>query len=63
MAGELSRFWDKWVIDGFVNVLGFGTKVLSYPVRVIQTGLVQTYAWLITLGVLIFMAYYLLHFR
>jgi NADH-quinone oxidoreductase subunit L len=63
MAGELSRFWDKWVIDGFVNVLGFGTKVLSYPVRVIQTGVVQTYAWLITLGVLVFMAYYLLHFR
>jgi len=63
MFGELSRFWDKWVIDGAVNVLGFGTKVLSYPVRVIQTGLVQTYAWLITLGVLIFMAYYLWHFR
>jgi NADH-quinone oxidoreductase subunit L len=63
MFGELSRFWDKWVIDGLVNVLGFGTKLVSYPVRVIQTGLVQTYAWLITLGVLVFMAYYLLHFR
>ena len=46
-----------------MNVVGFGTKLLSYPVRVIQTGLVQTYAWLITLGVLVFMAYYLLHFR
>jgi hypothetical protein len=46
-----------------VNVVGFGTKLLSYPARVIQTGLVQTYAWLITLGVLVLMAYYLLHFR
>jgi NADH-quinone oxidoreductase subunit L len=63
MSGEVSKLWDKWVIDGLVNVIGFGTKVLSYPVRVVQTGLVQTYAWLITLGVLVFMAYYLLHFR
>ena len=59
----MSKLWDTWVIDGLVNVVGFGTKLLSYPVRVIQTGLVQTYAWLITLGVLVFMAYYLLHFR
>src|SRR5439155_326948 len=47
MSGEVSKLWDKWVIDGLVNVVGFGTKVLSYPVRVVQTGLVQTYAWLI----------------
>jgi len=62
MSAELSRLWDLWVIDGLVNVGAFLVKLLSYPVRVIQTGLVQTYAWLITLGVLIFMAYYLIHF-
>ncbi|HEV2177246.1 MAG TPA: NADH-quinone oxidoreductase subunit L, partial [Terriglobia bacterium] len=62
MSGELSRFWDKWVIDGAVNVLGFGTKLMSYPVRVVQTGLFQTYAFFIVLGVLVFMAYYLVHF-
>jgi len=59
---EISRLWDIWVIDGVVNVVAFATKLLSYPVRVIQTGLVQTYAWLIVLGVLVFMAYYLVHF-
>jgi NADH-quinone oxidoreductase subunit L len=62
MSGELSRLWDTWVIDGLVNVGAFLVKIMSYPARVIQTGLVQNYAWMITLGVLIFMVYYLVHF-
>ncbi len=62
MLAELSRLWDIWVIDGLVNVLGFGTKLLSYPVRVVQSGVVQTYALFIVLGVLVFMTYYLIHF-
>jgi len=62
MSGEASRYWDTWVIDGLVNVTAFVVKVLSYPVRVIQTGLVQNYAWMITLGVLIFMVYYFVHY-
>jgi NADH-quinone oxidoreductase subunit L len=61
-SAEVSRLWDLWVIDGLVNVMAFGVKVLSYPVRILQTGLVQMYALLIVLGVLIFMAYYLIHF-
>ncbi len=60
-TATLSRLWDQWVIDGLVNVIAFVVKILSYPVRVVQTGLVQTYAWLITLGVLAFLAYYLIH--
>jgi len=62
MTAEVSRLWDLWVIDGLVNVLAFVTKLLSYPARILQTGLVQTYAWFIVLGVLVFMGYYLLHF-
>jgi len=61
LTGEASRFWDKWVIDGLVNVAAFIVKLLSYPVRVVQTGLVQNYAWLIVVGVLVFMGYYLFH--
>jgi NADH-quinone oxidoreductase subunit L len=61
-TAEVSRLWDLWVIDGLVNVMGFSVKLLSYPVRIVQTGLVQTYALLIVLGVLVFMAYYLIHF-
>jgi NADH:ubiquinone oxidoreductase subunit 5 (subunit L)/multisubunit Na+/H+ antiporter MnhA subunit len=62
MSGELSRIWDSWVIDGLVNVAAFTVRLLSYPARVLQTGLVQSYATFIVLGVLIFMAYYLSHF-
>jgi NADH-quinone oxidoreductase subunit L len=62
MSAEFSRLWDTWVIDGLVNVLAFVVKVLSYPARVLQTGLLQSYAWFITLGVFIFMVYYLIHF-
>jgi NADH-quinone oxidoreductase subunit L len=61
-SAELSRLWDIWVIDGLVNVMAFLVKLLSYPAKILQTGLVQTYAWFITLGVLAFMAYYLMHF-
>jgi NADH-quinone oxidoreductase subunit L len=62
MSAEFSRLWDNWVIDGLVNLSAFCVKLLSYPVRILQTGLVQSYALFITLGVLIFLAYYLLHF-
>jgi len=61
MSGELSRLWDSWVIDGLVNVLAFVVKIMSWPARIVQTGLVQNYAWFITVGVMAFMLYYLLH--
>ncbi len=62
MSGEITRLWDTYVIDGLVNLLAFMTKLFSYPARIVQTGLVQNYALLITLGVLVFMAYYLVRF-
>jgi len=60
MSGEISRLWDKWVIDGLVNVLAAVVKLLSYPAKFVQTGVVQNYAWLITAGVVVFMIYYVL---
>jgi len=62
LTADISRLWDIWVIDGLVNVMAFTVKLLSFPARIIQTGFVQNYAWLITFGVLVFFAYYLLHF-
>jgi NADH-quinone oxidoreductase subunit L len=61
MSGELSRWWDTWVIDGLVNVLALMVKILSWPARIVETGLVQNYALLITMGVMAFMLYYLFH--
>ena len=54
-----TMFFDKWVIDGIVNVVGFGTKLVSYPVRMFQTGLVQNYALHFVIGVGIVAGYYL----
>ena len=56
----LSIWWDTWVVDGAVRLGAFTVKVTSYPVRLLQTGLVQAYALFIVLGVLIFFSYYLL---
>ncbi|HEV2351428.1 MAG TPA: NADH-quinone oxidoreductase subunit L [Terriglobia bacterium] len=61
-TATISRLWDEWVIDGMVNVGAYATKLLSYPILMVQTGFVQSYALMIVLGVLIFMAYYLIHF-
>jgi NADH-quinone oxidoreductase subunit L len=62
MSAELSRLWDAWVIDGLVNLGAFLVKLASLPARMVQTGLVQSYAWFITLGVLVFLVYYVIHF-
>jgi NADH-quinone oxidoreductase subunit L len=61
-VADISLLWDKWVIDGLVNLFARAVWILQFPASILQTGLVQTYAWFITLGVFIFMAYYLIHF-
>ena len=58
-TAEGTRRWDIWVIDGFVNLMAFMVRLMSYPVRMVQTGLVQSYALMIVLGLLGFVAYYL----
>jgi NADH-quinone oxidoreductase subunit L len=65
-AGWLTRFgsrismvWDTWIVDGLVNLAARVVWVLSYPVRMLQTGRVSRYALFMLLGVLIFLGYYL----
>ena len=60
LTSSASIWWDTWVIDGSVQASAFGVQILSYPVRLLQTGLVQGYALMIVVGVLIFLSYYLL---
>jgi len=57
-GSTLSMWWDKWIIDGLLN---FGAKLmqlLSYPVRLLQTGLFSSYAMLILVGLVVLLAYY-----
>jgi NADH-quinone oxidoreductase subunit L len=56
--GTLSSLWDKYIIDGLcVNGPAYLAKALSYPVRVIQWGLVQWYA-LVMVGGLVGLVWY-----
>ena len=41
---RLSNFWDKWIVDGAVNLLAAILDNLSYVFRAVQNGLVQNYA-------------------
>jgi NADH-quinone oxidoreductase subunit L len=59
MSGTLSTWWDKWIIDGlFVNGVAALTRLASYPVRLIQWGLVQWYALVMVAGLVCFIFYY-----
>jgi NADH-quinone oxidoreductase subunit L len=59
MGGTLSNLWDKWIIDGlFVNGVGIVTRLASYPVRLVQWGLVQWYALVMVAGLVGFICYY-----
>src|SRR5215831_13914939 len=54
-----SSWWDRWIVDGAVRLIGGFVKTVSWPVRLIQTGYVQNYALVMILGVLIFIGYVL----
>ncbi len=59
MTGNLSVLWDKWIIDGLlVNGVAIVTRLASYPVRLVQWGLVQWYALVMVAGLVGFVCYY-----
>jgi NADH-quinone oxidoreductase subunit L len=68
-AGSLTRgtatfssWWDKWIIDGIgVNGPAILARMLSYPARLFEWGLVQWYALVMTAGLVGFAFYYVYH--
>ena len=55
----VSNWWDKWIIDGvLVNGPAIVARLISYPVRLVQWGLVQWYALVMVTGVVGFVIYY-----
>ncbi|TDI77407.1 MAG: NADH-quinone oxidoreductase subunit L [Bacteroidetes bacterium] len=48
--------FDKFVIDGIVNMVGFLTRATSFVFRYVQTGVVSTYATGIVIGVVLVIA-------
>jgi NADH-quinone oxidoreductase subunit L len=59
LTANISKWWDKWAIDGvLVNGPAIVLRVLSYPARLLQWGLVQWYALVMVIGLVGFVLYY-----
>src|ERR1700676_4559335 len=62
LTATISSWWDKWIIDGIgVNGPPFLARMLSYPARLFEWGLVQWYALVMTAGLVGFVFYYVYH--
>ncbi len=62
LAATISSWWDKFIIDGIgVNGPAILARMLSYPARLFEWGLVQWYALVMTAGLVGFMLYYVWH--
>jgi NADH-quinone oxidoreductase subunit L len=53
LAAVGCALFDRWVIDGSVNVVGRIPRAIGSVLRTLQTGLVQFYALAMVLGVLV----------
>jgi NADH-quinone oxidoreductase subunit L len=56
VVAMLSNVWDKYVVDGLVNLTAFVLDNLSYVFRAVQNGLVQNYALSMLIGVFLLIA-------
>jgi NADH-quinone oxidoreductase subunit L len=62
VLATVSSWWDKWIIDGVgVNGPAILARMLSYPARLFEWGLVQWYALVMTAGLVGFVFYYVYH--
>jgi NADH-quinone oxidoreductase subunit L len=62
LSATVSSWWDKWIIDGIgVNGPAIFARMLSYPARLLEWGLVQWYALVMTAGLVGFVFYYVYH--
>ncbi len=59
VASSISKWFDTWIIDGVgVNGPAILARILSYPFRLFEWGLVQWYALVMVAGLLGFVFYY-----
>jgi len=62
LTATISKWWDTWIIDGVgVNGPAILARILSYPARMFEWGLVQWYALVMTAGLVGFAFYYVYH--
>ena len=56
VIARVSDLWDRWVVDGLVNLTAFVLDNLSYAFRAVQNGLVQHYALSMLIGLFLLIA-------
>jgi NADH-quinone oxidoreductase subunit L len=56
VIARLSNVWDRYVVDGAVNLTAFLLDNLSYAFRSVQSGLVQHYALSMLIGLFLLIA-------
>ena len=56
LLARASNLWDRWVVDGAVNLTAFVLDNLSYAFRAVQDGLVQHYALSMLIGLFLLIA-------
>jgi NADH-quinone oxidoreductase subunit L len=56
VIAAFSNAWDRYVVDGLVNLTAFLLDNFSYLFRAVQNGLVQHYAFAMLVGVLLIIA-------
>jgi NADH-quinone oxidoreductase subunit L len=59
LTSSISMVWDKWIVDGLVNLAARIVWAVSFPVRMLQSGRVANYALWIVFGVLLMLGYYM----
>jgi hypothetical protein len=57
-VSRVSMWWDTWIVDGSVKLGARIVWLFSFPVRLIQDGLVQSYMLFIVIGLIGFLGYY-----
>ena len=58
MASRAGMFWDIWVVDGLVRLTSLLIRMSAYPVRLWQTGRVQSYALVMVAGLILVFGFY-----
>ena len=58
-SSYFSVFWDTWIVDGLVNLTGRTIRGISGLLRVLQTGLTQSYASAMVFGLFVLICLYM----